>query len=121
MSDARNWHNHPTIRPGQVWVIEQSTTDCLPRFVREAVAAADVVLYTRTLAELLRPALPATVYAEPLAAAAGADAPSLRARQLAADGWAVVQLVEPSVVTRKGAAARASAEFADDDLTAHVF
>jgi hypothetical protein len=97
------------IRPGQAWLIEQHASEGLSTLDRGALAGADVVLYDRALAPLIAAAvLRVGGYAEPLAADAEegeeggvGQAISPRALRFAADGWSVVQLVQPQCGWRK--------------------
>jgi hypothetical protein len=86
-----------TLQPGQIWLIELPATDATA-LEPETLAAADVILYDRTLgpriAEVLR-----GHYGEPHSADAAADggpAVSARALKLAREGWRVIQLVRPN-------------------------
>jgi hypothetical protein len=90
--------DEPNIRPGQIWLIEQTAATGFFALDRSAFAGADVVLYEPTLAPLLAFLVPPGRYAEPLSAGAdeGDPAISRRALKLAADGWSVVQLIQPS-------------------------
>ena len=87
----------PNIQPGQIWLIEQTAATGLLALDRGAFTGADVVLYDRALAPLLALLLPLGGYAEPLSADGDEGDPAIspRALKLAADGWSVVQLVEP--------------------------
>lgn len=93
----------PNVRPGQIWLIEQTAATDLVTLDRGALGSADVVLYDRALAALVAPLLPVGGYAEPLSADGAADGPAIspRALKLAADGWSVVQLIEPCRGWRK--------------------
>jgi hypothetical protein len=83
---------------GSIWRIEQPAESGPSSVTTGAIAGADVVLYDRALAPIVAALLPASAYAEPLSAEAEARAPaaSMRALQLASDGWRVVQLVLPN-------------------------
>ena len=98
MRENRRMEDGPNIQPGQIWLIEQTTATGLLALDRGAFAGADVVLYDRALAPLLALLLPLGGYAEPLSVDADEGDPAIspRALKLAADGWSVVQLVEPS-------------------------
>src|SRR5271165_6323800 len=93
----------PNVRPGQICLIEQSAATGLVALDRGALGSADVVLYDRALAALVAPLVPAGGYAEPLSADGAANGPAIspRALKLAADGWSVVQLIEPCRGWRK--------------------
>jgi hypothetical protein len=80
---------------GRICRIEPQTAGRLSPPAVATLARADVVLYDRSLAPLVAGVLPEMRYAEPLPPDADSDAISPRARQLAADGWHVVQLVAP--------------------------
>ena len=97
MREQRRTDVGPNLEPGQIWLIEQSAATSLFTLDRGAFAGADAVLYDRVLASLVALLLPLGGYAEPLSAAAGEEEPviSPRAVTLAADGWGVVQLIEP--------------------------
>ena len=84
----------PAIKPGQIWLIEQSSATTLFPLDRGALTRADVVIYDRALAPLVARFLPIGAYAEPLSLQAAGSAISRRALQFAAEGWSVVQLVE---------------------------
>jgi hypothetical protein len=88
---------HAQLGAGRVWLIEPPTTGGLSARASGALAGADVILYDRVFAPIVADLLPAGSYAEPLSAELENGAPeiSTRARQLAADGWCVVQLVPP--------------------------
>jgi hypothetical protein len=88
----------PNLQPGQIWLIEQTAATGFFALDRGAFAVADVVLYDPPLAPLLAFLMPPGRYAEPLSAGAdeGHPAISRRALKLAADGWSVVQLIQPS-------------------------
>jgi hypothetical protein len=78
-------------------LIEQTAATGLFALDGGALADADVVLYDRALTPLLALLLPLGGYAEPLSSDADEGDPAIspRALKLAADGWSVVQLVEP--------------------------
>ena len=97
MREQRRTDVGPNLEPGQIWLIEQSAATSLFTLDRGAFAGADAVLYDRALASLVALLLPLGGYAEPLSADAGEAEPviSPRALKLAADGWGVVQLIEP--------------------------
>jgi hypothetical protein len=69
-----------TIRPEQIWLIEQRVATGLAALDRGALAAADVVLYDRALARWVARFLPAGGYAEPLLSDPGADDPAISPR-----------------------------------------
>ncbi len=87
----------PTVEPGQIWLIEQPSSQALFPLDLNALSAANVVMYDRPLAPMVARVLPIGTYAEPLplGESAAGSAISPRALQFAAEGWSVVQLVEP--------------------------
>jgi len=93
----------PTLRPSQLWVIEQAPATALSELDRDALTSANVVIYDRALASVVADVLPLGGYAEPLSFAcqAASRALSPRALQFAAEGWSVVQLVEASPCWRE--------------------
>src|SRR5260370_4468703 len=86
----------PTLRPSQLWVIEQAQATALSELDRDALTSANVVIYDRALASMVADVLPLGGYAEPLSFScqAAGRALSPRALQSAAEGWSVLQLVE---------------------------
>ncbi len=96
MSEDRHGGEQPTIRPGQIWLVEQPSAMPLSPLDRDALTLANVVIYDRALAPLVARFLPIGSYAEPLSrnAEIAGSALSPRALQFAAEGWSVVQLVE---------------------------
>lgn len=92
-------HDGPTdpaapVSADRVYLIEQPAPGAPSDVAEAALADADVILYDPEFASLVAALLPAGAYAEPLAASTGASPRiSPRARQLAADGWRVVQLI----------------------------
>ena len=93
----------PTLRPSQLWVIEQALDTALSRLDRDALTSANVVIYDRALSGVVAEAMSLGGYAEPLSFScqAAGRALSPRALQFAADGWRVVQLVERSACWRE--------------------
>jgi hypothetical protein len=81
----------PGIQPGELWVVEHSSTDPhLPPFGRHAVTA-NVVIYDRALYPILAANLPRGGYAEPAPWPVEAiDRTVDRCIQFARDGWSVV-------------------------------
>ena len=79
------------IGPGQIRLAEHRSGRPLAACDRDALTAANVVLYPRTLAPLVASLLPVGAYAEP----ASETGLSSRAVDFAGEGWSVVQLVEP--------------------------
>jgi len=96
MSDEWVVDRLPTVLPGQICVIEHDPAAALSASDRDALAAANVVLYDRALGPLVADILPLGGYAEPLPNAAG-PALSPRGLELATQGWSVVQLVAANV------------------------
>jgi hypothetical protein len=96
MSHIRQISAGPTIRPGEIWLVEQSADAGFAPLQRDAVASANVILYDRTLEVLVAENLPLGTYAEPLpnGEQEAGSAISPRALRFAADGWRVVQMVE---------------------------
>lgn len=96
MSEHQQVDRGPKVRPGQIWLIEQTAATGLFSVDRGALASANVVLYDPALAPLVARALPIGSYAEALPPDAEAAGPAIspRALRFAADGWSVVQLVE---------------------------
>ncbi|MBV9553563.1 MAG: hypothetical protein JO032_12305 [Alphaproteobacteria bacterium] len=92
----------PTLKPGQIWLIEHAAASG-PPLDRSAFAGADVVLYDRALTAPIHDVLPPGMYAEPLPSACddGAAAISARALKLASEGWRVIQLVPPKRAWRQ--------------------
>ena len=84
---------HPTIRPGQVWLAEQAGSALHP-LDHEALLDANVVIYARSLAPLVAQLLPMGAYAEPLPPEVPPGRVAPRALRFAAEGWSVVQLTE---------------------------
>lgn len=80
------------IGPGRVWLVECDAAGLSPVHAG-LLRHVNVVLYERALGAALAETLPTGLYAEPLPATAG---PSIapRARQFAAEGWSVVQLIK---------------------------
>ncbi len=96
MRENRKSAQLPTVRPGQIWLIEHAPAAPLFPCDRAALTGADVVIYDRALAPVAASVLPIGAYAERLPADARPTgfAISPRALGLAADGWSVAQLVE---------------------------
>jgi len=93
----------PTLRPSQLWVIEQAQATALSELDRDALTSANVIIYDRALAGVVAYVLPLGGYAEPLSFScqAAGRALSPRALQFAADGFSVVQLVLASPCWRE--------------------
>ncbi len=96
MREDRQSREEPTVQPGEIWLIEQTSATALFPLDRGALTSANVVIYDRALAPLVARVLPIGSYAEPLSrnAQAAGSAISPRALEFAAGGWSVVQLVE---------------------------
>jgi hypothetical protein len=86
----------PRIQPGQLWVVEQSSTDPhLSPLGHHAVTSANVVIYDRTLYPIVAANLPRGGYAEPASWPNGAIVTAVdRCIQFARDGWSVVRLAD---------------------------
>jgi siroheme synthase len=95
MSEHRQMTLASTVRPGEIWLVEQSPTTSLAALDRDAIASANVILYDRALEPLVAEILPLGTYAEPLPSGEQGTGPviSSRALRFAADGWSVVQIV----------------------------
>jgi hypothetical protein len=91
----------PTVAPGQVRLIEYDPKATLAAADRDAMTAADIVLYERAFERFVAEILPLGGYAEPLSPIPDAQQEiSPRALRLASEGWSVVQLVEASAGRR---------------------
>src|SRR5919112_3725632 len=92
-----NWQLSGTqaVRPGEIWIIEQSPETGFASFDRDALNVANVVLYDRVLASLVADNLPLGTYAEPLSPVLqkAESVISPRAQRFAQEGWSVVQIV----------------------------
>ncbi len=86
----------PGIQPGQLWVVEQSSTDPhLSSLGHLAITSANVVIYDRALYPIVAGNLPLGGYAEPASWPNGAIACTVdRCIQFARDGWSVVWLAD---------------------------
>ena len=86
----------PRIRPGELWVVEQSSTDPhLSPLGHHAITAANVVIYDRSLYPIVAANLPLGGYAEPASLPDGVpDRVFDRCIQFARDGWSVVWFVD---------------------------
>jgi hypothetical protein len=86
----------PGIRPGQLWVVEHSSTDPhLPPLGHHAIISANVVIYDRELDPIVAANLPCGGYAEPASWPNEAiDRTVDRCIQFCRDGWSVVWLVD---------------------------
>ncbi len=86
----------PGIKPGQLWVVEHSSSDVHPSpLAHHAITAANVVVYDRGLFPIVAANLPLGGYAEPASLPDGApDRTFDRCIQFARDGWSVVRLVD---------------------------
>jgi hypothetical protein len=94
---SENWQLSGTqnVRPGEIWLIEQSPATGFVRLDRDALNAANVVLYDRALTALVAENLPLGTYAEPLSPVwqNAQSVISERAHHFAEEGWSVVQIV----------------------------
>jgi hypothetical protein len=86
----------PGIQPGQLWVVEQSSTDPhLSPLGHHAITSANVVIYDRRLYPIVAVNLPLGSYAEPAPLPDGVpDRTFDRCIQFARDGWSVVLFVD---------------------------
>jgi len=86
----------PSIKPGQLWVVEHSSTDVHPSpLAHRAITAANVVIYDRGLFPIVAANLRLGSYAEPASSPNGVpDGTPDRCIQFARDGWSVVRLVD---------------------------
>jgi hypothetical protein len=86
----------PGIQPGQLWVVEHSSTDPhLSPLGHHAITSASVVIYDRTLYPIVAANLPHSGYAEPASWPNGAIVSAVdRCIQFARDGWSVVWLAD---------------------------
>jgi hypothetical protein len=86
----------PSIKPGQLWVVEHSSTDLhISPLGHRVVTAANVVVYDRALYPMVAANLPLGGYAEPASPPDGApDKAFDRCIRFARDGWNVVRLVD---------------------------
>ena len=86
----------PRIQPGQLWVVEQSSTDPdLSPLGHHAITSANVVIYDRSLYPIVAANLPLGGYAEPASLPDGVpDRTFDRCIQFARDGWSVVRFVD---------------------------
>ena len=80
----------PVVAAGDLWVLEL-TAGGLSSFEFGMIAAANVVIYDRVLADSVGAALPLGGYAEP----ASEDSPA-RCLQFVREGWSVVRIVDPA-------------------------
>src|SRR4051794_12195726 len=92
-----NWQSRgtQTVRPGEIWLIEQLPEADFAPLDHHAFNTANVVLYDRALAALVVENLPLGAYAETLSPVPqNAEAViSPRAQHFAEEGWSVVQIV----------------------------
>jgi hypothetical protein len=86
----------PGIHSGQLWVVEQSSTDPHPwPLGHHAITSANVVIYDRSLYPIVAANLPLGGYAEPASFPDGVpDRVFDRSIQFARDGWSVVWFVD---------------------------
>jgi hypothetical protein len=92
-----NWQSSgtQTVKPGEIWLIEQSPEAGFTPLNRDALNTANVVLYDRALGPLIAENLPLGTYAEPLSPVpqSAESVISPRAQHFAEEGWSVVQIV----------------------------
>jgi hypothetical protein len=85
----------PGIQPGQLWVVEQSSTDPhLSPLGHHVITSANVVIYDRVLYPIVADNLPLGSYAEPTSPDGLVDKTLDRCIQFARDGWSVVWLAD---------------------------
>src|SRR5215469_7871635 len=98
MRDYQSTWLSPTVDPGQIWLIEQNSESPLCAVDRNALTNVNAVIYDRVLAPVVAEVLPIGGYAEPLPVVRHATGPAIspRAVELAAEGWSVAQLIQPS-------------------------
>ena len=85
----------PCIQPGQLWVVEQPSTDPhLSPLGHHAITSANVVIYDRALYPIVADNLPLGSYAEPTSPDGLADKTLDSCIQFARDGWGVVWLTD---------------------------
>jgi hypothetical protein len=85
----------PCIQPGQLWVVEQPSTDPhLSPLGHHAITSANVVIYDRALYPIVADNLPLGSYAEPTSPDGLVDKTLDRCIQFARDGWSVVWLTD---------------------------
>jgi hypothetical protein len=94
--DAAEYPAVPGIRPGELWLVEHSSTDPqLSRLGHHAITSANVVIYDRTLHPIVAENLSRGGYAEPASWPVEAiDRTFDRCIQFARDGWSVVWFVD---------------------------
>jgi hypothetical protein len=82
------------IRPGQLWLIELPMNSEPSSALRRVLGDANVLIYDRSLTDIVANYLPIGGYAEPAARGnEDGDPTAARAVQFALDGWSVVRLV----------------------------
>jgi siroheme synthase len=87
----------PAAGPGRLYLIERCGGELgLTAAEREALVSANIIVYERSLAQLVAAVLPLGAYAEPAPEAKQtSEAPVFeRCLNFALDGWSVVQLME---------------------------
>lgn len=88
----------PDIAPGQIWFIEVPATGEAPPAVRRALDDANVVIYDRSLGDVVAQSLPLGAYAEPVPATPDG---LTRCVRFARDGWSVARLVAAGAPQRQ--------------------
>lgn len=92
----------PTVRPGQLWLVEfPPTAPELAPLEYRALTASNVVIYDRALGATVARFLPLGGYGEP---AASDDETWERCVQFSRDGWSVTRLVQPAVSSSRARA-----------------
>ncbi|HEX3860878.1 MAG TPA: hypothetical protein VHY35_04240 [Stellaceae bacterium] len=109
----------PVLRPGELWLLALAAAgdDAMP-WERAALTAANVIVYDRSLTDLVAAILPLGGYAEP----ATGDGMQ-RCIQFVRDGWSVIRLLDAAMIQQGLGTPLASlshklhAAGASDDLT----
>jgi len=84
----------PDIGPGQLWLIEAPADGAPSALLHRVLDRVNVVIYDRSLADIVARSLPLGGYAEPAARTDETNDPAAaRAVRFACDGWSVARLV----------------------------
>jgi len=89
----------PTVRPGQIWLVELPVEGAPFAPACHVLDSANVVIYDRGLENAVAEALPVHGYAEP--AAAANEAAAVRCVRFARDGWSVARLLPTGLPQRE--------------------
>jgi hypothetical protein len=89
----------PVVTPGQLWLVELPAGTEPSLAGHHALDGVNVVIYDRTLADIVALALPLGTYAEP--APARSVAAAARSVHFARDGWSVVRLLPARLASRE--------------------